>query len=25
LPMHHLLSDADVHYICDAVIDFYRS
>lgn len=24
LPMHHLLEDADVNYICDAIVDFYR-
>lgn len=24
LPMHHLLSDEDVHYISDAINDFYR-
>lgn len=24
LPMHHLLSDDDVHYVCDSVTDYYR-
>ncbi|MEI4197516.1 DegT/DnrJ/EryC1/StrS family aminotransferase [Roseovarius sp. E0-M6] len=24
LPMHHLLSDADVDHVCDAVLDFYQ-
>ncbi len=24
LPMHHLLGEDDVNYICDAIVDFYR-
>lgn len=24
LPMHHLLKDADINYVCDAIVDFYR-
>lgn len=25
LPMHHLLKDDDVHFVCDAILGFYRS
>jgi dTDP-4-amino-4,6-dideoxygalactose transaminase len=25
LPMHHLLTDDDIHYVCDSIISFYGS
>jgi dTDP-4-amino-4,6-dideoxygalactose transaminase len=25
LPLHHMLSDDDVHYVCDTIVRFYRS
>ena len=24
LPLHHMLSDDDVHYVCDTIIRFYQ-
>lgn len=24
LPMHHLLADDDVHFVCDRIVEFYR-
>jgi dTDP-4-amino-4,6-dideoxygalactose transaminase len=23
LPLHHMLSDEDVHYVCDTILEFY--
>lgn len=25
LPLHHMLSDEDVHHVCDSIVDFYQS